>query len=150
MINGVSNTVNYDVLSTARKNTAGSVSQSGKAFPVSSAADTASISGEGKLRNIMSRYDVQNMSYNEQKQMSEELYKNGLVNDSDYIHMTKPPGDFSAITGQPKPDHNEKKNIVEYYENKLEFMKSISHEDKSIKFVENMLSVYKNLEQYQS
>ena len=111
---------------------------------------SVALSKEGKLLGIMSKYDVRNMSYNENVKMVDELRKYGLVSEEDYLDMTAPPVDFSHITGQAKPDWNAPRDIVFDYEANLEFMKSTGQEEKSIAFVEHLIGIYKQLDSFHS
>ncbi len=108
------------------------------------------ISQDGQYLSIMSKYDMHNISYNEMKSMAGQLYSSNLIDERSYMHMTKPPGDFSNITGQAKPSLDEAYDAIGYYEDKLEFQKTSGADPQSIAFNEQMLSLFRRLEDYQS
>jgi hypothetical protein len=131
---------------------AGRTDASGKALPASDAlnTDTVSISPSAQIKGIMSKYDVRNMSYDEQKRMADELRGQGLIDDEDWLDLTMPPVDFSHITGQPKPDWDARRDVIKNHENDLEFARQNGGDERSIAFIEHMLSVYRMLESHQS
>lgn len=90
------------------------------------------------------------MSYNENVKMADELRKQGLVSEKDYLDMTAPPVDFSHITGQARHDWNAPRDIVSDYEANLEFMKSTGQEEKSVAFIGHLLEIYKQLGAFHS
>jgi len=97
-------------------------------------------------REIMSKYDVRSISFNDTKKMATELYQKGHLKEIEYMQLTKPPGDFSEITGQPKPDLNEPHDLIKTYENKISFQRARGAEEKSIEYNEKMLSLLRKLE----
>lgn len=124
--------------------------KTGKPSPSLVEGSSVALSKEGKLLGIMSKYDVRNMSYNENVKMADELRKHGLVSEEDYLDMTAPPVDFNRITGQARPDWNAPRDIVSDYEANLEFMKSTGQEEKSVAFIEHLLGIYKQLGAFHS
>lgn len=113
-----------------------------------SGTDSATISTEGKAREIMSRNDVRNISYNELTRMSGELRDSGVITDEDWLNMTAPPtADFSAITGQPEPDFDQKIDYIDMYEKRVAYKEENNAAPKFIEFDREMLSQFRWLAQ---
>lgn len=99
-------------------------------------------------KEIMKQYDLHNISQNELTSMAEKLFKNELVSERDYAHLTKPRADFSQITGQSEPISNEKRDYIGYYQEKIAFQNATGSDEKSIRFNEHMLSLLTGLDSF--
>lgn len=96
---------------------------------------TLSPQGQAKMemgKDIMSKYDVTNMSFNALEQMSDELRGAGLMTDQEYLMMNRPNNNMSSLSGLVKTDMNQPTNIISAFEEQLQQKKQLGFDSKFI------------------
>ena len=96
---------------------------------------TLSPQGQAKIemgKEIMSRYDVTNMSFNALERMSDELREAGLMTDQEYLMMNRPNDNMSSIPGLAKVDMDQPTNIINAFEEQLQQKKQLGFENRFI------------------
>lgn len=120
---------------------------------LNSQSDTVTISPEAQnkfsaARQIMSQYDVRNISHNSLVKMGRELYEQGVIDGNELMNLSKPtldrelPGNANNNQTQG-PD--QAKDYIRFYENKIEFLQSHGSDASSVKFASQMLAKFRNL-----
>lgn len=140
-----------------KSGSAGKSSVPATSFPETE--DSSVLSGEGRsrletAREIMSRYDLRNISYNGLKELGRELYSDGVITGEEMLDMTAPTFDSSSLPGNsasdPRFSPDTPYNYLAMYEELLAFQKSNSPGDrKSIAWTERTLSLFRNFESMQ-
>lgn len=111
---------------------------------------TISSNGRGVLataQDVMSRYDLHNISYNNLVKLGRELYDNGLISGGEMLDMTAPAFDDSRLPGHSPSDARPDvpRDFVGMYENLIAFMKNTKPVDtKSIAYLEHTLSLFRH------
>lgn len=125
---------------------------------VAASGTTLNLSVEGQSKaelekEIGSKYDVRNMSYNEYFKMADELYEAGLIESSTYGWMKIDLGKISEETFGAKPkDYNAKHNFLEKIQSIYEGQLANAHDEASrngAKSFEKQLNMLKALDKYQ-
>ncbi len=124
--------------------------------PVTESSDRVVISGAGQsrldaARDIMSRYDLRNISYNNLKQLGRELYGNGLISGEQMLDMTAPTFETGSLPGNGSPaprfSPDTPRDYLALYEGSLAFKKAnLSSDRNSIAWTERTLSLFRHFE----
>lgn len=115
--------------------------------------DTVVISDQAKNRlasakEIMSRYDLRNISHNSLVRMSRELLNNGVIDGNEYMNITKPSLDRDLPgndQNDPRLGPDQPRDQIAYHENKVKLMQSRGIDEQSIRFSSSILSTFRNL-----
>jgi len=117
-------------------------------------ATSVAISSNGKgvlavAQDVMSRYDLHNISYNNLIKLGHELRDNGLISSEEMLDMTAPSFDDSTLPGNSPSDARSSPDMqhdfVGMYENLLAFTKHTNAGDtKSIAWLERTVSLFQN------
>ena len=92
-------------------------------------------------RQIMSRYDINNMSFNDLEEMSSELREVGLMTDQEWLMMNTPRDHIPGIEGMVTTDMNKPIDIISTFEAELDAKKRLGQDRKLLTIGENRLSL---------
>lgn len=109
-----------------------------------------SVSSGASVTEIMSRYNLRDISYTSLVQMAGELRNAGALQEKDYLDFIGPSPEFSSIPEQRVPDWNRKQDYVGLHEQRLGFLQSIGSEQRFIDFEKHILSLFQRFESFQS
>lgn len=127
----------------------------GQSLPSSGNNGTVDISVEGQeklktLREIMSRYDVRNISYNALKKLGRELFKSGLISGEDECHFTASP-----IIAGPGTDPivferalERPYDVIAFFEERVAY--SRTDDPRNLARYEHLLALARDLESFQA
>jgi hypothetical protein len=117
------------------------ISQAAASRPVDfgtiAAADPASI-------EIMSRYDLRNISYTNLVKMAGELRGSGVLQEKDYLDFIGPSPEFASISGDRVPGWNDPQDYVARHEQQLGFMLSTGSEQRFVDFEKHIFSLFQH------
>lgn len=116
--------------------------------PVSNSTEKMAAGGTS-AKQVMSRYDLRNISYTELVKMADELRNAGALKESDYLDFIGPSPEFSSIDGQRVADWNKARDYVGMHEQNLSFMQSTGSEQRFIEFEKYILSLFRHFESLQ-
>ena len=92
-------------------------------------------------RQIMSRYDINNMSFNDLEEMSSDLREIGLMTDQEWLMMNTPRDHNPGIEGMVTTDMNKPIDIISTFEAELDAKKRLGQDRKLLTIEENRLSL---------
>lgn len=108
-----------------------------------------SVSSGASVTEIMSRYNLRDISYTSLVQMAGELRDTGALQEKDYLDFIGPSPEFSSISGERVPDWSRKQDYVGLHEQRLGFLQSTGAEQRFIDFEKHILSVFQRFESFQ-
>lgn len=90
-------------------------------------------------KDIMSKYDVRNMSFNSLEKMSSELRDAGLMTDQEWAMMNAPNNNKSSLPDLVKTDMNKPVDIIATFEKELEAKKRLGQDEELLVIDKNRL-----------
>lgn len=108
------------------------------------------VSSDAPITEIMSRYNLRNISYTSLVKMAGELRDAGALQEKDYLDFIGPSPEFSSISGERVPDWNREQDYVGVHEQRLSFLQHIGAEQRFIDFEKHILSLFQHFESFQS
>jgi hypothetical protein len=106
--------------------------------------------GGATARQVMSRYDLRNITYTDLVKMAGELRDAGALKESDYLDFIGPSPEFASIDGQRATDWNKAGDYVGMHEQRLSFMQATRSEQRFIEFEKHILSLFRHFESLQA
>ena len=119
-----------------------SISKASREALVASKVSSASSSVDASAKEIMSRYNVRNISYTDLVKMAGELRESGSLPENDYLDFIGPSPEFASITEDRNPYWNAPQDYIAKHEQHVAFMQATGSEQRFIDFEKHVLSLF--------
>ncbi|AJQ92982.1 hypothetical protein [Gynuella sunshinyii] len=118
--------------------------RSGNVVPVRQQQDTVSISTTGKATEIMSRYDLTQISANDAVSLSDELYQSGVISFQQHSFLSFQPelGKADNVpAGWTNGNADAPGNLIADWENELSLKQSFGADETSLQSTQQMVDL---------